>query len=274
MVKDRFVTYKGIAKISRPAGVWQVPLYPTGDVGSRLRMQANSDIYAVPTSNWNTRLSSSPESYPNGVGGTTNTIWLGDDGGFGNTGTIYELSPSDFSVVSSAASPNTAGFGTGGDGSTIWHCDYDSDKVYELDSSDFSVVRSAGTLTDPYGIGGDAKTIWACTNPDVYELSTTDLTTVRSTGSPNSDSYGIGGTGNTIWHTSGFTDDQVSEMLPSDLSVRKTHASPTITPWGMGGDDNTVWHSELENDRVYELMWLESTSANVAGEGNIYGVHP
>ena len=58
-----------------------------------------------------------------------------------------------------ASSPSTYPFGIGGDADTIWHCDYDADKVYELSTTDFSVDRSEDSpSTNPSGIGGDADT--------------------------------------------------------------------------------------------------------------------
>jgi hypothetical protein len=76
-------------------------------------------------------------------------------------------------IIRSASSPSSSPSGIGGDANTIWHCDYNSDKIYELDTSDFSVTRSASSpSSSPYGIGGDANTIWYCdySSDKIYEL--------------------------------------------------------------------------------------------------------
>jgi len=61
------------------------------------------------------------------------------------------------------ASPSTTPSGIGGDSSVIWHCDTNADQVYELSTTDFSVVRSASSPNiSPSGIGGDPSVIWHC----------------------------------------------------------------------------------------------------------------
>ena len=66
-------------------------------------------------------------------------------------------------VIRFASSPSSSPHGIGGDSNTIWHCDFNSDNIYELDTSDLSTIRSASSpSSDPYGIGGNSNTIWHC----------------------------------------------------------------------------------------------------------------
>ena len=66
-------------------------------------------------------------------------------------------------VIRFASSPRSFPSGIGGDSNTIWHCDRSSDKIYELDTSDFSTIRSANSpSSNSTGIGGDSNTIWHC----------------------------------------------------------------------------------------------------------------
>ncbi|GAI66913.1 unnamed protein product, partial [marine sediment metagenome] len=104
-----------------------------------------------------------------GLGGDANTIWHCDN----DSGLIYELLTTDFSVDRSALCPAPWPYGIGGDADTIWHCDVNSDIIYELFTTDFSVDRFADSpSTIPYGVGGDADTIWHCDDASnlIYEL--------------------------------------------------------------------------------------------------------
>lgn len=116
------------------------------------------------------------------------------------------------------------------------------------------VDRSETAPGSASGIGGDANTIWYCENDsnDVYELSTTDLSTVRSDNSPNAGGdSGIGGDANTIWYCN-LNTDLIYELDTSDFSTVSSDSSPAGTPSGVGGNANTIWHCD-QNDNIYEL---------------------
>ena len=66
-------------------------------------------------------------------------------------------------VIRFASPPSGNATGIGGDSDTIWNCDNSSDNIYELDTSDFSTIRSASSpSSSPNGMGGDSNTIWHC----------------------------------------------------------------------------------------------------------------
>jgi len=87
-----------------------------------------------------------------GLGGTTTVIWASDR----YADRIVEVSPTDFSIVRSAASPSTDPHGAGGTDTVIWFAETPVTAVYELSTTDLSVIRSgtspAVTVRD---IGGN-----------------------------------------------------------------------------------------------------------------------
>jgi hypothetical protein len=114
-------------------------------------------------------------------------------------------------------------------------------------------VTTSSPDSDPRGIGGNSQVVYHTDNnvDMLYELSTSDLSVVRSAATPIETPRGIGGTTNTVWFVSNF-DDKVYELDPSDFSVVRSDNAPGGSPTGIGGDDNTIWHSQDSND-VYEL---------------------
>jgi len=114
-----------------------------------------------------------------------------------------------------------------------------------------TVLRSASKYL--VGIGGDSTVIWGCNDSStVYELSTTDLSVVRSASSPSTNPYGIGGDPTVIWH-SDWGVDRVYELSTTDFSVVRSANSPYTYPYGIGGDSSVIWHCDNGNHYVYEL---------------------
>ena len=127
-------------------------------------------------------------------------------------------------------------------------------------------LRNANSpSTNPTGIGGDANTIWHCDaeTKDVYELSTTDLSTVRNADSPSTNPSGIGGDANTIWHCDSISDD-VYELSTTDFSTVRNADSPSTFPFGIGGDANTIWHCDPRPDDIYELSTTDFSTVRNA----------
>lgn len=108
------------------------------------------------------------------------------------------------------------------------------------------------TLT---GVGGTNDKIWAADTyyGDVHELSTADLSVLRTKDSPATYTAGHGGDESSIWHGTGSSPEEIHELSPSDFSsVRKSDA-PYDAVNGLGGNSDTIWYAEGVNDNVHEL---------------------
>lgn len=191
--------------------------------------------------------SASAPSSTFGIGGDSSTIWHNNA-----SSTVYELDPSDLSVVRSESSPGSGARGIGGDSSTIWHTvRYSPGENYELSTADFSVIKeSSSPGAIPYGIGGDSSTVWHCDywEDEIYEL-TTNLSVIRSTSAP-AGPFGIGGNASTIWYCA--NNDVVYELATSDLSVIQQSSVPSGAR-GVGGDSSTIWYCSKDPNMLYEI---------------------
>jgi len=135
----------------------------------------------------------------------------------------------------------------------IWHCDYDAHKVYELSTSDLSVVRSASSPDSlPWGIGGDTDTIWLC-DSDADKVYELSTTDLSVIRSASSPSTSPSGIGGdaNVIWHCDNNFDRVYELSTTDFSVVRSASSPTSSPMGIGGDVDVIWHCELVT--VYEL---------------------
>jgi len=112
----------------------------------------------------------------------------------------------------------------------------------------------ASPSTSPFGIGGASDVVWHCdANLDqIYELSPTDFSAVRSASSPSTSPLGIGGASDVIWHCDSGV-DLIYELSTIDLSVIRSAASPSTVPSGIGGASNVIWHCDANLDQIYEL---------------------
>lgn len=132
------------------------------------------------------------------------------------------------------------------------------------------VIRLAQSpYTYPRGIGGDSTTIWhSDTSQDrIYELSTTDLSVIRSVSAYGSGPLGIGGNANVIWHNE-FSPvgappyNQVYELSIIDFSsIRNANAPGTNAVRDIGGDENTIWFCQyLMSGGLHELSITDFSS--------------
>lgn len=256
----------GIYRVQTPSGIGVIPLcdtdnrYSTGDrIQTQKGLKAIWSMYEWPV----LRLENPPKGQSAGIGGNTNVIWLSDS--TDDPGFMYELSTSDFSVISSGDCPDDNPRGTGGDENTIWHCAEYPDEIYELSASDFSTLRTTDAIADyPRGIGGNGSVIWHCDpgKKKVYELSTSDFSVVRSGDTPGLGSGGIGGNENTIWYCESNS-KKAYELSITDFSVIRSGSTYGSGPTGIGGDGGTIWHCNDEvgsgNDKICELAtnWYE-----------------
>lgn len=138
-------------------------------------------------------------------------------------------------VVRTATPPTNDPSGIGGNEDVIWHSEFANDNIYELSPADFSTVRSSSG--DSGSIGGDLDVIWQGRTSDIVELSTSDLSLIRSGGPQNV--VGVGGTSNKIWGCENGN-KTVFEASPSDFSVLQSSDSFENVD-DVGGDDNTIW---------------------------------
>ena len=186
-------------------------------------------------------------------------------------------------VIRSGNSPSTIPGGVGGNASTIWHCDSNTDDIYELNVSDFSVASSANSPgASPFGIGGTDTTIWHnnYSAGNVYELKTSDFSVIRSAGTPSVNPSGTGGDDSTIWHCD-YSFDTVYELSTSDFSVIRSLNNRAIDAEivGIGGDSNTIWLcetkkyvSELSTTDLSKVKNAASPSTWPTGVGGNSGI--
>lgn len=121
------------------------------------------------------------------------------------------------------------------------------------------------------GIGGDTSVVWHANpqNDVIYELSTSDLSVVRSNSSPSDCIGGIGGNGSKIWACERNEGWDVYELSITDFSSVRSALGPGTVPYGIGGDSSKIWHCDYVTDLFYELSTSDFSSVR---SGNLPGV--
>jgi len=181
---------------------------------------------------------------PSSIGGSSNTIYMTNRNVEG-----FELSPSDFSQIRQSSVPGQDARGIGGTTSVIWYNaktgSYTS-ALYELATSDFSTVRS--TDDQEYSVGGGDNVIWASRYSKIQELSTADFSVVQEASEPIDVIGGgnlLGGDSNAVWYgETGGT--YIAELSTADLSALREGDAPTEGS-GIGGSADRIWHSDIND---------------------------
>jgi hypothetical protein len=126
--------------------------------------------------------------------------WHGE---YGTAQIIYQLEPSDASIVHSFSAPSTGCMGLAWDGNYLWTSDVTTHSIHKLDPADGAVLH---TIPEPAGrcLGltwGDG-TLWTvdADGAMIYEIDPADGHVLQSFASPGSDPDGLAFDGLYLWH--------------------------------------------------------------------------
>ena len=194
---------------------------------------------------------------PGGVAWDGSYIWVGI---YFGTATLYQIDPTNCTVVHSIPAPSTDGVGgLAWDGSHLWCCPEQTGQIYEVDPADGSVISvipapSFGE-SDPNaaGVGWDGQYLWHADygHDMLNKLDPSDGSIITSYASPGAGPSGVSYGGGAVVLMD-YTTNMLYEIDPSDGSVISSCDTPDTHPWGaaVGG---SVWNAGGNTEILYLL---------------------
>lgn len=193
---------------------------------------------------------------------------------------IYELEPSDGSVVSSfvIAPPNHHGLAW--DGAYLWNTvtmvhgglpiDTEPDYV-EQRSTDGTLVSSFLAPYSPdaifQGATWDGSYLWlsASNRGLILQVDPADGSLIQSLPSPAADLRGLAWDGNSLWAVDGAND--LIYRLSTSGDVLGTWDTPGRNSWGITFDGEHLWVSDDQAKKIFQLVVPEPSSLTILGIG-------
>ncbi len=184
------------------------------------------------------------------------SLWIA-----GHYGTLYEIQPSNGTVLSTITTPFVHGLmGLAHDGSNFWIANHHDGKIYEVDFSgailsSFSTPNTdTGTERRVHGLAWDGNYIWHAdsTLDMIFQFDRTG-NILSQFPSPSTLPYGLAWDGTYLWHSDGGTKN-IYKIDPASGAV--LHSFPISAypgSFSMAFEGTYLWLSGNTSNMIYQI---------------------
>jgi len=174
-------------------------------------------------------------------------LWCGMYGPSGST--VYELDPSDGTVLSSFTGQGDDSYGLAWDGSALWQLDsYNYDLLFQLDTDGTLLDSIPSITTYMAGLTWDGTYLWCAAyyNPDgwIYQIDPATGAEVHSFDAPANQPWGLAFDGTDLWYVNDdFSGEEaiIYRLDTTDGTVLEQFDSPGANPRGLAWDGTYLW---------------------------------
>ena len=137
------------------------------------------------------------------------------------------------------------------DGTNIWSCDADSDKIYKHNADMTVNTEYAAPSIYPTGLTWDGTNIWSC-DASTYKIykHNADMTVNTTYDSPGSYPRGLAWDGTNIWSCDVGTEKIYKHN--TDMTINTSYDSPSTEPRGLTWDGTNIWSCDTASDKIYK----------------------
>ena len=175
------------------------------------------------------------------------SLWCGMYGPSGST--VYELDPSDGTVLSSFTGQGDDSYGLAWDGTALWQLDsYNYDLLFRMNTSGGLLDSIPSITTYMAGLTWDGSYLWCAAyyNPDgwIYQIDPATGLAVHSFAAPAHQPWGLAWDGTSLWYVNDdFSGEEaiVYRLDPTDGTVLEQFDSPGANPRGLTWDGSYLW---------------------------------
>ncbi|MEW5701820.1 MAG: transglutaminase domain-containing protein [Candidatus Zixiibacteriota bacterium] len=198
-----------------------------------------------------------PGSCPTGLAFDGKSLWLADR----KSDSLYQISPSDGSIISAIPAPGYQIEGLAWDGKYLWALDTEEKMIHRFNPATGVSEKSIPAPSDaPQALAWDGRYLWVADYraDKLYQIATDDGTTIVEFPSPAGEPRGLTFDGKYLW-VADRDADMIYMVTPDKGQVILAFKAPGKYARGLAFDGSHIWNVDYQNDKLYRLIRKDKT---------------
>ncbi len=198
----------------------------------------------------------SPDTAPFGLAWINDKLWHSDL----RAQTIYQLDPTNGSILRSFSAPDQWSKDLAFDGNYLFVCGNYQSQIYKIDTVNGNIMGGFNAPgSNPVGLCFDGTYLWnADWNSDqsqpnyIYKINPANGQIISSFITPAESPAGLTWDGNYLWNVD-MKNQVIYQLNPANGNVLAAVGTPGSKPTGLAWGDNKLWNADWDREMIYNF---------------------